>query len=150
MKSEEWLKQRKWTVANGCLVSFTYGLSVTGYSPTEYYYFKDTMKVRNPQFFFGLGYAFLCGSAVVSSLAGSYYVDKTKNVRQVLLLSSVINLLGNILYLLHYSPFIVLFGQLLVGIAAVRGPVVIGEVARVYESEEMTGKLSLLALWVDC
>ena len=142
-----WRKKRKWTVINGYLCSFSHVLALTVYYPTEYYYFKDTMQVENPHLFFGLGYGCLYGAAVVSSLVGSYYADKTKRLREILLVTSAINLIGNVLYLLHSSPYIVLVGQFLIGISFVRKPAITGELARVFEKEEITRIFSLIILF---
>ena len=149
MQKEELERRRNWTLANACLAAFSFGLSVTIYFPTEFYYFRDTMKVSNPDFFYGLGWAFLCGSGVISSLMGSYYVDKTKNIREILLWTSFVNVIGNITYLLYFSPYIVLFGQLLVGTAAVRMVAVVGEVSRIYESCQVTQKIAFLGIFTS-
>ena len=53
MKLEEWKRYRTWTLANCCLAAFSFGLSLTIYYPTEFYYFRDTMKVENPDIFYG-------------------------------------------------------------------------------------------------
>ena len=132
---------------NFCFVGFSFGLSLTVYYPTEYYYFKDTMKVKDPDLFYGLSWAFLCGSGVVSSLFGSYYADSTKNLRGICLVTNALNVIGNIMYVLYYSPYLVLFGQLLVGTAAARSVASVGEISRVYEAKDLTQKLSLLGVF---
>lgn len=144
---DSWKKSRSWMFMNYCLGAFLFGLSLTAYYPTEYYYFKDTMKVKEPDLFYGLSWAFLCGSGVITSLLGSYYADSTKNVREVCLVTNVVNIVGNILYVLYYSPYLVLFGQLLVGTAAARMVAAVGEISRVYETSDLTQNLSFLGIF---
>ena len=147
MKLEEWKRHRKWTLANFCVGAFSFGLSLTIYYPTEYYYFRDTMKIKNADVYYGLSWAFLCGSGIISSFVGSYYADMTKNVREICLYSNIINVLGNIMYLLYYSPYVVLFGQFLIGTAAARMVAGVGEISRIYGTEELTQKVAFMGVF---
>lgn len=147
MKLEEWKRYRTWTLANCCLGAFSFGLSLTIYYPTEYYYFRDTMKVENPDIYYGLSWAFLCGSGILASFVGSYYADMTKNIREVGLWSNAINVVGNIMYLLYYSPYVVLFGQFLIGTAAARMVAGVGEISRIYGVDEITQKVAFMGIF---
>ena len=144
---EEWFQKRKWTFLNFCLAAFSFGLSLTVYYPTEYYYFIDLVQAPNPQLFYGLSWGFLCGSGVITSMFGSYYVDLTKNVRRISLVTCLLTVIGNVMYALYFSQFIVLFGQLLVGTGGARMVAAVGEVSRVYDTKEITSKLSFLGIF---
>ena len=124
----------------------SYGLSLNIYFPTEYYYLKNTVKVENPDFYFGLSQAALFLSGTIFSIIGSYYADYTKNIRGICLFEDVLNIIGNIMYSLHYSPYLILFGQLLVGTTAARLTSSVGEVSRVYETAQITQKMGLLGV----
>ena len=121
-----------------------YGLSLSIYFPTEYYYLKNTVKVKNPDFYFGLSQTVLFLSGAIASIMGSYYADYTKNVREICLFEDVLNIIGNVVYSLHYSPYLILFRQLLVGTTAARITSSVGEVSRVYETAQITQKLGIL------
>ena len=140
---EGWERYRTWSLANFCLGSFAFGLSLSIYYPTEFLYFKDTMKVDNPALYYGLSWAFLCGSGIIASFVGSYYADRTKNVRRIFLVSNGLNVLGNVMYVLYYSPYVVLCGQFLVGSAAARMVAGVGEITRIYDAGELTSKVSV-------
>ena len=99
---------------NHCIGGVAYGLSLNIYFPTEYYYLKNTVKVENPDFYFGSSQAALFLSGTIASIIGSYYADYTKNVREICLFEDLLNITGNVMYSLHYSPYLILFGQLLV------------------------------------
>ena len=111
---EIWQRRRKWIFINHCIGGVAYGLSLNIYFPTEYYYLKNTIKVENPDFYFGLSQAALFLSGTIASIIGSYYADYTKNVREICLFEDLLNITGNVMYSLHYSPYLILFGQLLV------------------------------------
>ena len=138
---EGWERYRTWSLANFCLGAFAFGLSLSIYYPTEFLYFKDTMHVVNPALYYGLSWTFLAGSGIIFSFLGSYYADRTKNVRRIFLVSNVLNVLGNLMYMLYYSPYVVLCGQFLVGSAAARLVAGVGEITRIYDASELTAKV---------
>ena len=143
---ELWQRKRKWMFINMCIGGVAYGLSLNIYFPTEYYYLKNTVKIEDPSLIFGLAQAAFFLSGAVSSIIGSYYVDLTKNYREVCLSEDVLNIIGNIMYSLYYSPYLILFGQILIGTTAARMTSSVGEIARVYETCKLTQKMGLLGV----
>ena len=141
-----WQKKRKLMFINFCVAAVAYGLSLDAYFSTEYFYLTDTVKVNNPDLYFGLSKAALCLSGAISSIIGSYYVDYTKNIREICLLENALNIAGNIMYSLYYSPYLVLFGQLLTGTTSARMTGSIGEVSRVYHADQLTKKIGILGI----
>ena len=141
-----WQKKRKWMFINFCVAAVAYGLSLDAYFSTEYFYLTDTVKVNNPDLYFGLSKAALCLSGAISSIIGSYYADCTKNIREICLLENALNIAGNIMYSLYYSPYLVLFGQLLIGTTSARMTDSIGEVSRVYHADQLTKKIGILGI----
>lgn len=144
---ENWLHQRTLTFIATCFTAYMYGTTLLIYFQTEYFYFKDTMKVKYPDLFFGLSWACLCSSGVLSSLAVSYYADKTRNIKRISICVSCLCILGNLMYTLYYSPYIVLTGQVLAGTIAARSVALVGEVSRVYRKDEMTHQISILTVF---
>ena len=142
-----WQHNRKLMFINFCFTAFLGTISFTGYYPTEYFYFKDFMDLQNAELFYGLSWVFLSSSGVFSSLIGSYYADTTKNVRLLFMVTNILSIIGNIMYTLYYSPYIVLFGQLIIGTGAARLVAYVGETSRVYESEQLTQKFFLLSIF---
>ena len=116
------------------------------YFPTEYYYLKNTVKVENPRLLFGLSQAALFLSGAFLSIIGSYYVDLTKNFREICLLEDTLNVIGNIMYSLYYSPYLIISGQILIGTTSARMVSSVGEIARVYEADKLTQKLAIIGV----
>ena len=148
-RKDDWQHKRTWMFINFSIGAFTFGLSLTAYYPTEFYYFKDFMKVKQPAVYYGFSWTFLCGSGVVTSLIASYYADYSKDIRHISLVTNVLNVIGNIMYVLYYSPYVVLLGQLLIGTSAARSVASVGELSRVYSANEITNKLSFLGLFTS-
>ena len=146
INTEIWQRKRKWMFINQCIGAAAYGLSLNIYFSTEYYYLKDTVKVKNPDVYFGLAQASLFLSGVISSIIGSYYADYTKNFREICLFEDILNIFGNLMYSLYYSPSLILFGQLLIGTTSARMTSSVGEISRVYETEKITQKLGILGM----
>ena len=144
--TQTWRRKRKWMFINQCIGALAYGLSLNIYFPIEYYYLKDTVQVKNPDLFFGLARASLYLSGVVSSVIGSYYADYTKNVREICLIEDILNVIGNFMYTLYYSPYLILLGQLLIGTTSARMASSVGEISRVYETDKITQKLGIVGL----
>lgn len=143
---EKWQEKRKWMFFNHCVATVAYGLSLDAYFSTEYFYLTDSVKVKSPDLCFGLSKAVLCLSRAISSIIGSYYAGNTKNIREISLLDDLLNIAGNIMYSLYFSPYLILFGQLLIGTSSARMTSSIGEVSRVYEAEELTQKMGILGI----
>ena len=144
---EVWKYQRKLQFINFCYGCYVIGTSLSIYLQTEYFYFKDVMKTDNPSMYYGLSSACLCASGAVCSILVSYYGDRTKNVRGISITISVINIIGNILYVLYYSPFIVLFGQFLAGTTAARNVSITAEISRVYKRNQMSFKTAIIVIF---
>lgn len=86
-------------------------------------------------------------SGVISGFIGSYYADLTKNVRQICLLENVLNIVGNIIYALYYSPVLILTGQLLVGTTAARITAGVGELPRIYDVTVISQKIAIAGIF---
>ena len=139
-------KEKVYIFYNHCVAAVAYALSLDAYFSTEYFYLTDSVKVKSPELCFGLSKAILCLSGAISSIIGSYYADNTKNIREISLLDDLLNIAGNNMYSLYFSPYLILFGQLLIGTSSARMTSSIGEVSRVYEAEELTQKVRILGI----
>ena len=118
MMTETWQKKRKCMFINHCFTAIAYGISLHGYLPTEYLYLKETVKVERPEFYFGFSHFMLYLSSAISGIIASIYADYTKNIREICLFENVLNIIGNLMYSLYYSPYLILIGQLLIGSTA--------------------------------
>ena len=144
---QTWKHRRNLQFINFCYAAFVIGISFTIYFQTEYFYFKDVMKTKNPDFYYGLSWASLAMSGAISSVFVSYYSDRTNNIRGICITVSITNIIGNILYMLYYSPYIVLLGQFLAGTTAARNVTVVAEISRVYCKTKVPHKISIVVIF---
>ena len=140
---ETWKRHRTLQFINFCFGGYVIGTSLAIYVQTEYFYFKDVMKTEDPGLYYGLSRACLCASGAVCSILLSYYGDRTNNIREISIALSVFNIIGNILYLLYYSPYIILFGQFLSGTIGARNVIIQAELSRVFSKDEISHKTAL-------
>ena len=117
---KKWQEKKKWMFFNHSVAAVAYGLSLDAYFSTEYFYLTDSVKVKSPDLRFGLSKAILCLSGAISSIIGRCYTDYTKSIREISLLEDLLNIAGNIMYSLYFSPYLILFGQLLIGTSSAR------------------------------
>jgi len=146
MDKKEWLRERKFLMVNLHIAAFTFGLVLTAYYPTEFFYIRDVVKVDNPDFYFGLARAFLYGAGIIATFISSFYADKTKNIRGVFLITDVLCIVGNILYVFHYHIVFILIGQLFAGTAGARIVTGFGEIARVFEEKDLNKQVSIVSV----
>ena len=144
---QTWIHHRTLQYINFCYATFLLGTTFTIYFQTEYFYFKDVMKTKNPDFYYGLSWACLTMSGAICSVFVSYYGDRTHNIRGISITVSILNIIGNILYMLYYSPYIVLLGQFLAGTTASRSVSGLAEVSRVYCKSKVSLKLSIATIF---
>ena len=152
-KSEEtydtWKYHRRLQFINFCFGSYVVGTELTIYMQTEFFYFKDVMKTEDPGFYYGFSRACLCTSGAICSTLVSYYGDRTNKIREMSIALSVLSIIGNILYLLYYSPYIILFGQFLSGTIAARNVVIQSELSRVFSRTEISRKIAITILFAS-
>ena len=143
---QTWMHHRTLQYINFCYASFLIGTTFTIYFQTEYFYFKHVMQTKDPDLYYGLSCACLTTSGAMCSVLVSYYGDRTHNIRGISITVSILNIIGNILYMLYYSPYIVLFGQFLAGTTASRSVSAVAEISRVYCPSKVSLKLSIATI----
>lgn len=146
MDRKKWLRERKFLMVNLHIAAFTFGLVLTAYYPTEFFYIRDVVKIGNPDFYFSLARAFLYGAGIIATFISSFYADKTKNIRGVFLITDVLCIVGNILYVFHYHIVFILIGQLFAGTAGARIVTGFGEIARVFEEKDLNKQISIVSV----
>ena len=143
----EWKRKRTWSYINCCVIAFLNGLSLTIYTQTEYLYFKNTLLISNPESFYGLSFTIVCFGRILFTILPLYWTDKTRKVRKITFIFSILSLVGNILYTYYLSAPIVLLGQFLCGALVGNQVINFGEIARIYEPEKITRISTVLAMF---
>ena len=95
-------------------------------------------------FYAAVSVAYLLSSAFVTPVIGRV-VDQTRQVRITFLICNSFLIVGNILYSLHFSPWLLVAGRFLSGCDGMNS-VMCGELIRSYPSSETTFQLSILSI----
>ena len=113
---QDWYKKRKnntiITYINTCIYVFEYSAIVI----SALFYYKDTLKVSNPQLYYSLTLGSIYILVPVSSVVVGKYTDKTRDVRKVALFLSYFNIVGNLFYVFPVFNWLPIIGRMLCGI----------------------------------
>ncbi|XP_066916241.1 uncharacterized protein [Clytia hemisphaerica] len=137
-----WEKKRRTTFRAFCLFSLVLGLEYGLSIPTLLNYIKDKVKAPNPQMWFGIIASTYPLASMIGCLTITKYADHTKNIRLILLATSLFASCGNIIYATPKHQLIVMLGRALQGFADSLISVLFGEIIRNYSREEQLQKLS--------
>jgi len=69
--------------------------------------------------------------------------DKYRRIKLIILLLNFLTIIGSIVYLIQSSPIYILLGRFLSGFNLAARPLMIGEMARVYNQEELGTKIQI-------
>ena len=112
---KEWYaKRRMFTViytVQQCLLYFEY----SAVSISALYYYKETFKVSNPNFFYGINMASLYLTAVIFVNLCGRFTDRTRDIRRVAFVTIAFSAAGNLIYTMTYSKWLPIIGRLLCG-----------------------------------
>ena len=143
-QSKQWEQHRKSTTLIFAIESAVMGMEYSVTFLTLWLYIKDLVKPDHPKVYYGVISACYMFSSILSSLIVASFVDRYRRVKTVFLSVNVIVIIGNIIYALPFSPWILIAGRLLSGLAGALKPVISGELARCYPSEELPSKFAII------
>ena len=109
-----YFKRRMFTViytVQNCLLYFEY----TAVSISALYYYKETFKVSNPSFFYGISMASLYSTTVLFVNLCGRFTDRTRDVRRVAFVTIAFSVAGNLIYTMTYSKWLPIIGRMLCG-----------------------------------
>ena len=143
---EAWEKKRKTTTRVFIFQNFLLGIEYSITFLTLWIYIKTLVNTTNPKLFYSIVSSCYLLSAIIFSTIIGRWADKTRSVRMVFLISNSFPIVGNVIYVLHFSPWFLVVGRFLCGIAASLRSVIIGEVVRCFPSEVSPSKISVPTL----
>ena len=114
---QTWYRKRQIVTYFGCVQLCVLYFEYSVVSITALYYYKETFKLENPNFYFGLSMAVLCASRVVSVFFCGPYMDRTRDLRKIVFVTTFFNTIGNLMYTMTYSKWLPIIGRFLCGIS---------------------------------
>ncbi|XP_057305242.1 uncharacterized protein LOC130642174 [Hydractinia symbiolongicarpus] len=134
-------RKRKATVIMFILRMFLLGAEYAIILPSIWLYL-DTFKVE--PWFLGLVIAVYPTASVISLPVVGMFFDKTKRIKELVLILNGFEIIGNIVYALPYSKWLVFFGRMLAGLGDGFYACANTEIVYTYPMSERTGIFALL------
>lgn len=145
-----WLSLRKKTTIFFVIENFLLGIDFSFVFLTLWSYLHEIVKPSHPvQFYSGILLSAHTPSVLFSWLI-SRAIDRSRNVRLLTFSITFVVVLGNILYALPFSPWLLVIGRFMTGFGSATKSVMYGEIARSYTPEELPRTMSYLgsAQWM--
>ena len=142
--SSSYERNRKYNTIIFCSMFIAVGLEAVLTISTLWAYLSTLVHPENKHVWYGLISCSYYVMDIISSLFLGQYVDRTRNIRLVILCCICFIIAGNLIYVFHFSPYCLLMGRIISGIGAGWRPCVIGETSRMYDRKERSKRLALL------
>ena len=141
---DKWKRKRSTTYMMLLSLCFLNGAENSANVTTIWIYIRTLMKTDHPMFFYGLINTAYFIPALTCSAMVARWADKTRRIKCCLIIAIYINMVGSILYIIPSSPFYAVAGKCLQGFSAVVKPLILGEIARSYTSNELQQRMPFL------
>ena len=142
--NKKWKTKRRNTFIVLMLLYFISAAENSSNISTLWIYITRLMNTNHPNLFYGLINASFYLPILLFSIPISRWADKTRRFKFCLVVAVYINMLGNILYIIPFSPFYALCGKFCQGFCLILYPLITAEIARSYPGNMLQHKLSLL------
>ena len=143
--TEQWKTKRKWTLFLAVVHSFSYGFTFMLLQTTLWTYLNDELHVENPALYYGLNCAGFYLFIITCGIPFSSWFDNNKQLRRTSLLTALLILFGNTVYIIPHEVCTVV-GSISMGVASLQTAAYNSEILRVYPPEDIQSKYSLTLL----
>lgn len=118
MEFEEWLKRRGRTAHVMNIQNILNGIEASLTFTYLYLYLKDVLHTAKPILFYAVIATLYSLFTILGSLVLGRIFDKHRNLRKMMIFCNLLLFLGNLLYCIPLSPWLLVFGRLFAGIGA--------------------------------
>ena len=143
---EKWKRKRKFTFVIYIFQYVLTGVETSINLATLSIYVTALMNTDSPGTFYGLITAAFYFPTILFAPAIARYADRTRKIKLCLTIGNCIVMLGSILYVIPSSPYYAMCGRFLQGFIVTMRPLMVGEIARSYQSGEIQYKLPILTI----
>ena len=143
---DQWTKKRQTTTKIFCFMSFVLGVEYSLCFATSYVYLKDFLKEKHhlSEFYAGISGIYSITSVFSSVFFGKVF-DATRRTRIIFSGINILVIIGNILYMIPLSPWLLFIGRLISGMAGCQRPIIASEINRSYPPEEIIPQMAAVA-----
>ena len=143
---KRWEKRRRWTTIAFTIESLLIGMEYSVTFLTLWLYIKDLLKPKYPKTYYAIISACYLSSGVILSLIVGGLVDRYRNINKTFIILNTMVIIGNIIYSLPFSPWLLIAGRLIAGAGGPIRPIISSELARCYPSDQLSSKLAVMAV----
>ena len=140
----EWIKKRKLTTIAFAIQNVFIGCEYGIFVINLWFYLTEMVNTNYPKMFYSLISVAYLLSAAGSSVVICHLADKTREIKKIIFFSNAAFIVGNIIYMIPFSPCLLLFGRIVAGCGQPGRSVMAGELARSYSDEETASVFSIL------
>ena len=134
---QAWKRWRTHMILFCSFGSFYCGLVYSIYYPTEYLYIKGIVQSSQSILYFSIATGLQNGMSVIASLVGSIYYDFTLNAKKGTRVVISLIILGNILYVLHFSIVFIVIGNAFIGCVTGATSMLMAEIIHILEDDKV-------------
>ena len=138
----KWKIKRKKTLVIFVLQYVVGAINFSIILPSMWIYLKQVHSPF-PSIFYGVIYGLSQANTLVFSLLIGWIADKTRRIKLILLVINSLIILGNLIYSIGYSQYVILLGKVLSNLSMVTYPVISGEIPRCYKPAELQQVITL-------
>ena len=138
----DWEKKRESTYRVFCVLAIFLGAEYSMIVPSLLFYLKDVVKTDHIKFFYDLALSIYYVASILGGLTISVYVDRTRNLKPVMLSLIALEIVGSLMYAVYSSVYFPITARLIQGFGDVNMSLITAEIARVYPREQCTKKLA--------
>ena len=142
---KKWMAKRTKTVIIFALQNLSSGLNYNIILPTLWFYLKE-VNSPFPSIFYGIIFGLSMVVLLLSSIMAGWFADKTREIKIILLSINTLAILGNVIYSIGYSPYVIMAGRVFSVQSLNAYAVIAGEAARCYDPSELQRAIALFTL----
>ena len=143
VKFRRWCQKRHNTYLVYLFQYFAEGLAATLIVTILWVYLKNEVPGSHKKLFYGFISCIRNVPPILFSVVTSRWVDKTRKAKEFIIAANLLSILGMILFMLPFSPYLLALGRFLDGFVLTSRVVTTAEVSRSYPGEELQRKLPL-------
>ena len=127
LRDPDWLKKRLSTSWICIIYALIIGMEYSCISTSLLYYLKDDLKLENAKLYYSLIMCLSAVSASANAIISGKLFDKTRRMKLFMIVFTLTTLVGNLLYTMHASVWILVLGRFLCGLCDAAQPVITGK-----------------------
>lgn len=143
---QKWLKKRKLTTIAFAIQNILLGFEYSVVIVNMWIYIEKLVQPNHPKLYYSMIYVGSMLSSALLSIVTSKIADRYRNIKTIFIVTNGLIIVGNLIYMIPFSPWILLGGRILAGAGHGQLSVIAGEIARTYPQSEMTSKFSLMGM----